>query len=694
MRKFAGVLVLVLLLVFVFAGCSKEPTPEDRFAEYIALWNQQKFAKMYDYLSNDAKEKITKEEFTSRYQKIYEDLQITDLKIDFKKPKKDTKKNLEQASYSFNAKMNSIAGTIQFTQKAQLQKEERDDKKNWYVDWNTEYIFPKLQEGDTIGLSTITPKRGEILDRNGTGLAVNGQVYEVGVVAGKLEAAEIEPLASLLKMTPEQINKALSATWVKPELFVPLKKVSMDDKERIAQLVALGPVQTRKVDARIYPYKEASAQLVGYVGAITADELAKRKDKGYTSQDVIGKRGLEQVLDEELKGESGVKIIIKKKGDDADVVLAEKAVVDGKDVKLTIDADLQEVIYAELSAKIGGAGAANPEGGAPEGTAPAANAAGGAPAGTAAAMNPVNGETLALVSSPSFDPNQASLGFSADEWKALQEDARQPLTTRFSQGYAPGSVMKPITAAVGLESGALNPGEQEAILGAKWQKDKSWGGYFVTRVHAGTDPVNLEKALVFSDNIYFAQKALKIGKDAFVDGLKKFGFEEKFDFPYPLATSTIGELGSEIALADSGYGQGKIQMSIVHLLSSYTPFVNNGNMIKPILLDTEQRTQVLKEALVPSEQAALIAADLRKVVADAGGTAHRAEMADYPLAGKTGTAEIKQKQGETGTENGWFIAYNTNVPSLMIAMMVEDVQGRGGSQIPVEKVKNIYMKLR
>jgi penicillin-binding protein len=69
-------------------------------------------------------------------------------------------------------------------------------------------------------------------------------------------------------------------------------------------------------------------------------------------------------------------------------------------------------------------------------------------------------------------------------------------------------------------------------------------------------------------------------------------------------------------------------------------------------------------------------------------------MADYPLAGKTGTAEIKQKQGETGTENGWFIAYNTNVPSLMIAMMIEDVEGRGGSQIPVEKVKNIYMKLR
>jgi penicillin-binding protein len=561
--------------------------------------------------------------------------------------------------------MNSIAGTIQFTQKARLHQEERDNKKNWYVDWNTEYIFPDLKEEDTIGLRTTSPKRGEIVDRNGTGLAVNGQVYEVGVVAGKVEAPVIEQLASLLKMTPEQINKTLGASWVKPGLFVPLKKVSMEDKERVAQLVALEPVQTRKVEARIYPYKEAAAQLVGYVGAITADELAKRKDKGYTSQDVIGKRGLEQVLDEKLKGESGVKIIIKKKGDGADVVLAEKAVVDGKDIKLTIDADLQAVIFDELAGE----------------------------AGTAAAMNPVNGETLALVSSPAFDPNQAALGFSADEWKALQEDKRQPLTTRFTQVYAPGSVMKAITASIGLASGAVNPAEQVPILGPKWQKDNSWGGYFVTRVHVGS-PVNLEKALVFSDNIYFAQAALKTGKEAFVDGLKKFGFEEKLKYAYPLETSTIGRMDSDIALADSGYGQGQIQMSIVHLLASYTPFMNKGNMMKPILLDEEERGQVLKEAVVTGEQAGLIAADLRKVVGDAGGTAHAAEMANYPLAGKTGTAEIKQKQGETGAENGWFIAYNADSPSLMIAMMVEDVQGRGGSQVPVKKVKNIYMRLK
>ncbi len=661
MRKIAAALLLVLLV----AGCSKEPTPQDRFAKYIALWNEQKFEQMYDYLSADAKGKITKEEFTNRYHKIYKDLQITDLKIDFKKPKEDKQAEKEKAHYSFNAKMNSIAGPIQFTYEAKLQKEERADKKNWYVDWKTGFIFPKMQKGDTIGIETIAPKRGEIIDRNEIGLAVNGQVYEVGVVAGKVTDQTLEPLASLLKMSPEQIKKALSANWVKPELFVPLARVAMQDEERIAQLIALEPVQTRKVEARIYPYEKAAAHLIGYVGPITADELTKLKDKGYSSNDMIGKRGLEQVYDEQLKGKPGVKITIKKKSGEAEL-LAEKPVEDGKTVKLTIDADVQSAIYDEL----------------------------GKEAGTGAAINPVTGETLALVSSPSFDPNQAMLGFSAAEWKALQENKKQPLSTRFRMTYAPGSVMKPITAAVALSSGAITPDTAVPILGKKWQKDKSWGGYFVTRVHAGTAPVNLEKAFVFSDNIYFAQAALKTGKDAFADGLKKFGFEEELAFPFPLEKSTIGSLDREIALADSGYGQGQIQMSIVHLLSAYTPFVNKGNMVKPILLAEEQQGQVLKEAVVSAEHAGVIAADLRKVVGDAGGTAHAADIKGYPLAGKTGTAEIKQKQGETGTENGWFIGYNTESPNLMVAMMIENVQGRGGSQVPVKKVKKVFEMVR
>ncbi|WP_045518764.1 penicillin-binding transpeptidase domain-containing protein [Neobacillus niacini] len=666
MKKIIGLLFMVVLFAMVAAGCSKEPMPQDRLAAYIKLWNEQKFDKMYDYLSEGSKEVISKEDFTSRYQKIYDDLQITDLKLVFDKPGEDEELEKDQntVTYDFSASMDSIAGEIKFTHKAKMKKEERDKKNNWYVDWNTTYIFPQLKDGDKLGISNTTPKRGQIFDRAGNGLAVNGQVYEVGVIPGKLEGQKepvIQQLSSLLKMTPEQINKALNASWVKPDLFVPLKKVSMGDTERIAQLVALEPVQTKKVEARIYPYNEAAAHLIGYVGSITAEELEKLKDKGYTSSDFIGKRGLEEVFDEQLKGKSGVKITIKKP-DGATEVLAEKPVEDGKDLSLTIDIDLQVSLYGELVGE----------------------------AGAGAAIDPVTGETLALVSSPSFDPNQATLGFSSDEWNQLQENPQKPMTTRFNKSYAPGSVFKPLTASIGLKNKTITPEQTMDIKGLKWQKGASWGNYFVTRVHE-SNPVNLGNAMVFSDNIYFAQTALGIGKDPFIAGLKEFGFEEESDYPFPLEKSTIGKLDNEISLADSGYGQGQIQMSIVHLLQTYTPFVNGGNMIKPSLLLDVEKTE---KPVVSPEIATTVSSLLRKVVGDSDGTAHSAEIADYPLSGKTGTAEIKQKQGEKGTENGWFIAYNTNSPNVMVAMMVENVLDRGGSQIPVKKVKNVYMNLK
>jgi penicillin-binding protein len=655
LKKWMGFLFTAVVLTLVLAGCNRGPTPQDRFSEYIDLWKQQKFSSMYAYLSKDAKKSITKTEFVNRYKKIYGDLEVSGLKLNYKKPEKET------STLPFSVKMNSIAGPIQFSKKAQMVQEDN----NWYLDWNTTYIFPDLKKGDKISFATTDPVRGQILDRNGNGMAVNGQAYEVGVVPGKMGDQKdlvISQLSNLLQMTPDEINKAITASWVKPDYFVPLKKVALDDQARIQQLIALAPVQTQKVSARVYPYKDAAAQLVGYVGTITADELSKHK--GYSAGDMIGKRGLEQVYEDQLRGTPGVKVTIKK-ADGTEKVLAEKQVANGQDIKLTIDANAQQKVFAGMNGE----------------------------AGTAAAMNPVTGETLALVSSPSFDPNQAVLGFSSDTWNQLQSNPQQPLATRFNKTYAPGSTMKPITAAVGLAAKAFDPNAGIAISGPKWQKDPSWGNYFVTRVHESS-PVNLERGLVLSDNIYFAQTALKIGQEKFSDGLKKFGFEEDMNYPFPLTKSTFGKLDTDILLADSGYGQGQVQMSIVHLMAAYTPFVNSGNMIKPVLLASDAKNQVWKQQVVSSADAALISGDLRKVVSDPDGTAHAADMADYPLAGKTGTAEIKQKQGETGTENGWFVAYNVNSPNLLIAMMVENVQNRGGSQIPVKLVTGILQGMK
>lgn len=656
--------VTCLILMVVLSSCSKEPSPEKQFSEYIKLWNGQKFAEMYDYLSTDAKKTISKTEFVSRYEKIYNDLEISNLDVQFTKSDKQDKTKATSVKLPFSVKMKTVAGPIEFQQTAKLVKEKNKDNENWFINWNTGFIFPELKETDKISLATTPAERGEIQDRNGDPMAINGTAFEIGIVPEKMGAtpdAAINQLAQLLQITPERIQKALAATWVKPSFFVPIATIAEQDTALLSQLYQIPGVDKKNTNARVYPFKESAAHLIGYTGPITADELKSLAAKGYTAQDTIGKRGLEQVLDQKLKGKNGIKIFINKP-DGKKILLAEQPVKNGANVSLTIDANLQQQIFAQLTGE----------------------------AGASAAIDPLTGETLALVSSPSFDPNKMAIGMSDTERQALENNPQKPLLNRFKSTYAPGSVIKPVTGAIGLTAGTLKLDTTVDVKGLSWQKDKSWGNYVVTRVKDPGAPVNLEKALLYSDNIYFAQAALGLGKDKLSAGLKQFGFDEEIPYLFPLETSKFGGLDTDIKVADSGYGQGQIEINVLHMATAYTPFLNNGNLIKPVLNLDDKKSQIWKEQVVSEANAKTISADLLNVVENPQGTAHSGKINGMAIAGKTGTAELKLKQTEKGAELGWFVAYKTEAPHLLISMMVENVQGRGGSKIPVEKVKNVF----
>lgn len=652
-------MLFILTILLLIAGCtSKEPTPDERFSEYVNLWNEQKFEEMYEFLSEPAKQKVTKQEFVDRYNKIYQDLEIAELNVNFSPPEEEEKYE-EQATFPFAAKMDSAAGPIEFDHTASLVKEEREEETNWYVDWDTTYIFPELGANDKISYQTVPAERGAILDRRGNGLAINGTAMQIGVVPGKMgeqKEAVIKQLSEQLEMSEESINNKLTASWVKDDLFVPLKTISKDDTALQEKLFSITGVTSTEVGARAYPYGEDASHLIGYIAPVTAEDLEKNQGKGYTAHDYIGKRGLEQVFEEKLKGTNGIKISIVKE-DGSESVLAEKPVEHGEDVQLTIDVVLQQRIYDQLKGV----------------------------AGAAAAIDPMTGETLALVSAPGFDPNAETLGLS----NAQQDDPLQPYLNRFKLTYVPGSVVKPITTAIGLSTNKIDLTTAYEITAKQWQPDKSWGDYKVTRFTNLVGDINLEKALIYSDNIYFARTALEIGKEAFSDGLKKFGFE-KMDYPYPLEASQIGELGSDIALADSGYGQGQMEMNVLHLAATYTPIINKGSLIKPILLADEEQKQIWTEGLMSAEEADAVNRMLTKVVSDPHGTAHIAWKQDSPFAGKTGTAEIKAAQGEKGRELGWFVGYNPENPELLISMMIEDVQLAGGSGEATKRVRNVF----
>ncbi|MDQ0269209.1 penicillin-binding transpeptidase domain-containing protein [Cytobacillus purgationiresistens] len=664
MRKIIFFSVSILFLV-VLSACNKEVKPEDRFSQYIEHWNKQDFDKMYRLLSAEAKESISKEDYIARYEKVYKDLEITDLVLTYKIDEENKiDKNEKIVDLPFSAKMNSAAGEIKFTHEATLVKEEIDKEENWYVDWNSTYIFPDLGPKDKISYSNVPAQRGEIIDRTGDVLAFNGTIYQIGVVPqqmGDQTDSVVQGLSDLLGISVDGINKTLEADWVQPEHFVPIKKVSPDNKQLLEKLFALPGVQKQDVKGRVYPAGEAATHLVGYVTPINADDLEKNKGKGYSSNDIIGRKGLESVYEEQLRGTNGVKIGITKE-DGSEVTLAEKPVENGENVQLTIDLTLQEQLYKKLDGK----------------------------AGTAAAIDPVSGATLALVSSPSFDPNEASLGLTEGEWRDLENDSEKPLINRFQHTYAPGSVIKPITGSIALKEGTLTLDETKNIKGLKWGNGNSWGSYKVTRVSDPGKPVNFDLAMMISDNIYFAQAAMDLGKDKFSAGLKEFGFEEDMPFDFPLESSKIGELDTEILLADSGYGQGHVEMNILHLATAYTPFINKGAMIKPVLLESDEKGQVWKDNVISEDLAKSVETAMNKVVHEQGGTARAARIDDYPLAGKTGTAELKLSESEEGQENGLFVAYNPENPKLLISMMIESVEKQGGSKIVVERVKETF----
>src|SRR5690625_1493319 len=672
MKRFL-LLIPLLFLAFMFACSSNEVTPNEQFDTYTKKWNKEDFTKMYEMITSNAKQDYPPEKFIDRYEKIYDDLAISDLNITFdelsdeeiKKAKKD-----KEVAMTYHAEMLSVAGPISFTHEVSLKKEEVDeDEESWFIDWNPDLIFPEMADGGEIKLEKTSPSRGEILDRNKMPLALNDTVREIGIVPeemGDNPEESKKQLANLLNISVDEIDTKLNAGWVEPDLFVPLATVLPSNTNLLEQLGAIDGVKGDETMGRVYPLGEAAAHLVGYVGQINAEELEGSEPGLYTTNDSIGKRGLEQLFEKQLRGESGAKISIKKEGEE-DITLAEKEVKDGKNIQLTIDVNIQEKIYNSYNGD----------------------------AGTAAAIDPKTGETLALVSSPSFEPNELLYGTNKNLWENLNSDPNAPLINRFNATYAPGSVMKPITATIGLKNGTIKPDEGIDIKGKTWSNGEGWGNYKVRRVSVGSGPVDLADALIRSDNIYFAMKAVEMGADAYTQGLKEFGIGKDLPYEYLITSPTIsseGTIDNEVLLANTSYGQGEIQLSSLHLALAYTPILNEGTLIQPTLLLDEDDSQPWKKDILSPEDAELMQGILRDVVTK--GTAKKAQKADFPISGKTGTAELKLSSDSKGEENGWFIGYPTDDQDILIAMMVEKTKNRGGSSYTAEKVTDALIDIK
>ena len=644
-----GISACVLLMVSVFFVFNQGKSNEQVVTEYFELLKKKDYKQMYQMLNPKIVYTPTQKYFVEKYKEFYEEIDAKNIQIKILDEQDNV---IEYLIY-----IDTLAGRITYRNKVGV--------KNEQIQFNKELIMDGYTDGCKIKITTYNPeKRGRILDRNGKVLAEDGKGYSVGLVKGKLNGEnDYGQIAQYLETDVETLQKKMSASWINDDSFVPIKTVSEATKNDLTNknILGINGIKISTVSIRTYPYDKVASHIVGYVQNVNAEDLKKHKNEGYNSTSVIGRSGIEAAYEEKLRGITSGKIDLVDKNDKVIKELCHKKVkMSPQDITLTIDIDLQQSLYNEYQ---------NDK-------------------SASVALNPQTGEVLALVSTPSYSNNDFVLGLSTDKWNALNNDSNQPLMSRYKQTYTPGSTMKPITAAIGLETKTIDANKD---LGAKdkWQKDSSWGNYYVTTLHAPS-PNNLKNAITYSDNVYFARSALSIGKDNLFKYYKNLKIGEKIPFELALNRSQYINKNQKVNdqfIADSGYGQGQILMNPVQLASIYSSFVNEGSIYQPHIVQGKTKTWI--KNVFSKETSQTIKEDLINVIADEKGTGHSIYHDNVALAGKTGTAEIKQSQSDTtGTELGWFTVMTTDSKQpLLITTLVEDVKDRGGSGYVVEHTK-------
>lgn len=644
-----GIVSILIIAVAVFFLLNRGENAGEIVEDYYTYLTKKDYKKMYTMLTKGSLAQTSQDVFETRYENIYEGIEAKNIKVKINE--------VEDGIVACTVSMDTVAGKVSYDNKIKVQDGE--------IVFNEKMLFDGIEGENKVRVVTDKASRGKILDRNDKELATVGEAYSVGLVRGKLNGeADYQAIGNLLNMSVDNIKKIMSASWIKDDSFVPLKEIAKDEEGRALanQLLMIKGVKLNTAYIRYYPYGEVTSHLTGYLQQVNADDLKKHKDEGYSETSLIGRSGIEAAYESDLKGQDGKKILIVDKDGKEIKTIANKKVKNGKDIKLTIDVDLQKDLYDEYQ---------NDK-------------------SASVAMNWQTGEILALVSTPSFSSNDFILGFSSDEWTALNNDDKKPLTNRFRATYVPGSSMKPITGAIGLDAKAIDPDKD---LGAKdkWQKDSNWGNYYVTTLHAPT-PNNLKNAIIYSDNVYFARSAVEIGKDKLIAGYDKLKIGAKIPFELALNASQYQNKNSKFEaqqLADSGYGQGELLMNPVQLASIYSAFVNEGTINQPYVVVDEKPEKPWLKAAFTSETVNTIKDALIGVISDSNGTGHAIYHNDIELAGKTGTAELKASQSDTtGMELGWFTIMTTNNDKpILITTMVEDVKDRGGSGYVVEHMK-------
>lgn len=675
MRKIIRTLILALMLLSLLAGCGtstrdidlskvvsatadpNEPRqdPKPFLDNYVQLLNAYNFGACYALLAPDTQEAITLVDFTQRYQNIFDGIDFQGLTISYGDLTVEAgKRYLQSATLTY-----SSALLDEFTQDVVFSLDYSDNDSTFYLNWTPAMIFTDLTSSTEVKLRTLRPARGEILDSEHNAYAINSYAESVYVQPSKIEDTSytVTALASILGMTTVDVEKGLSSSAaVKYDSAVikayPPGGISEATESALTTLPGVGVDRTSMTPIRYYPNGSFFAHSMGYTSAITAEELSKLDSSRYDISSYVGRTGLEAAYEDILCGTKGYSLDIYASDGQRLSTVARKEKVDGLDLEVTLDYDLQcraEEMLEQLKE---------------EGN-----------AGAAVVLEPTTGEVLAISSFPDFDPNLFVLNSDPETLASyVAADSNSPLYNRAVQGsYIPGSTVKPLIAAMALDDGVVDENYEFTgeIIKKQWTPKGYWPYPPITRVSNYSGPVNMSNAITKSDNIYFADVALKAGWEKLEPFLKMIGFDERI--PFDLRVSKPGYLNSGNyenmqLLAATGYGQGELIISPLQMACIFSSLANNGDVMTPRLVRATRRMEgtdyavvdeysesVWKENVISDHALSTIVPMLRRVVEE--GSGRKIHINGLTICGKTGTAEIGSDKTR---EIAWMIAFVEN----------------------------------
>jgi len=563
--------------------------------------------------------------------------------------------------------------------------------------------YELLAEQNRVNIVPVVPHRGVILDRNGVTLASNYAAYTLEITPSLVDdlPSLIDELSSLVDITPKDLRRFQKLLEEEPDFSSIPIRTRLNDEEVAHFAVNRYRFPGVQINARLfrhYPNNEVASHVVGYIGRLSEANYAELQESGlaynYTKSDYIGKVGLEEYYEQELRGVTGYEHVETDANGHSIRTLRSILPVSGNNLLLAVDARLQRV----------------------------AEAAFGDYRGSMVAIEPETGGVLALVSRPGFDPNLFVEGIEPAHWAALNDSPDHPLNNRALQGvYPPGSTFKPFMALAGLELGKRTPSYSISdpgyfVLGGSGHVFRDWkaGGHGIVDMH---------KAIVQSCDTYFYGLAQDLGIDMIHDFISQFGLGRR------TGIDIAGEVGGLLPsrnwkeqrfnqrwfIGDTisvGIGQGYNLVTPLQLASATAIVANGGRIFRPHVVQQIQNSQTNELRIIepfPIGEVPLQPRNLDLVrdamvdVTKPGGTAAWAGWgAKYGFAGKTGTAQVIGMRGqqydedaiaERHRDHALFIAFApAEAPKIALAILVENGGHGSSTAAPIaRKVIDYYL---